>query len=429
VIEQKTSDCTLGLTTDALSAWRDGDLGADELQRVREHTASCAACQQRLAGFELVARALARQRELEPGDRVWSALRSRIAAHADGRSAAMRVPVRVSNWSWRGVAAVASVVLVVGLLAFVLSSGLSQRGGPPPTGTATAVTTPTLTTTPVPTLTGSTIVPGPQLSWRAVQGYPSSASRPPTVAPSDGDVAYTFASPLQGGTQAQSFVTRDRGATWTRAGTIAVGSPPSTQTGAKPFDLQGSIVVAADDPAVAVTSTVWLQIGANGPISLFSNSVTFDYGVHWQAIPGHAIFSQLATYQGRIHGQRMTELAGGTNPVLYVSTDHMATWQSIDGNVQGQVEAFWLAPSSGVLLVEVGGHGISGEIIFTSSDGGANWTKLPTPQLGDSSQQWVVQAPTGNTPWHICGVVQPTLGNGPGGGAQPATMTCSADGA
>lgn len=430
MIEQKTPDCALGLTTDTLSAWHDEDLRHDDMQRIREHITTCAACRQRLAGFELVARALGRQRELEPGDRVWQAVQSRIAAHAAGRSGPMRGPVRIPNGNWRGVAAVASVLLVVGLMAYVLSAGLSQRGGPPPTSTATAAPTPTVA--PTPTLTSSAVVPGPQLSWQPAQGYPAQGylagvARPPAVAPGDGDLAYTFAPPSQGGTQAQSFVTHDAGAKWTAGGTIAVGSQPSTQPGAKPFELQGSIVVAANDPATAITSTVWLQAGASGDPSLFSNSVTFDSGAHWQAIPGHAIFSRLATYQGRIYAQRLAERAGGTIPVLYVSTDHMATWQSIDGNLP-QVQAFWLNPSSGALLVDVYGAGTPGDLFYTSTNGGASWSKLPAPQLDQGSEQWIVQAPTGNAPWHICGVEGPTSPNGSGVGAQPATMTCSSDG-
>src|SRR5215469_2311026 len=115
MIEQKTPDCALGLTTDILSAWQDGDLRSDEMQRIREHTATCAACQQCLAGFATVARALRRQHELEPGDRVWHGVQDRIAAQTHGRNAPRRIPA----WNWRGLGAVASVIVVVGLLAHV----------------------------------------------------------------------------------------------------------------------------------------------------------------------------------------------------------------------------------------------------------------------------------------------------------------------
>jgi Putative zinc-finger len=56
MIEQKIPGCALGLTTDTLSAWRDGGLQGDVEQRIRQHTATCAACQQRLNGFATVAR-------------------------------------------------------------------------------------------------------------------------------------------------------------------------------------------------------------------------------------------------------------------------------------------------------------------------------------------------------------------------------------
>jgi hypothetical protein len=251
---------------------------------------------------------------------------------------------------------------------------------------------------------------------------------PPAVAPGDGDVAYTYTSPPAGSGSAQSYVTCDRGATWTRAGAFAVGSPPSTQTGAKPFVLQGAIVVAADDPAIAVTSMVWLQAGATGDVSLYSNAVTFDSGAHWQTLPGHATFSQLATYQGRIYAQRLTERAGGTVSVLFVSTDHMSTWQPIDTGLPAPVHAFRLSPSTGALLAETDGQGVTSDLFYTSTDAGATWKKLAAPQFNPTNQGWIVQIPVGSQPWRICAVTGPTSPNGNGVGAQPAAMTCSIDG-
>lgn len=280
--------------------------------------------------------------------------------------------------------------------------------------------------TATPTLTASTIVPGPQLQWRAVTA-PSRSAASLAVAPGDGDVAYTLTAPSQGGTQAQSFVTHDAGASWTPGGTMAVGSPPSTSNDAKPFMLQGGITVAAGDPTMAVSSTVWLQAGESGDVSLFSNSVTFDSGAHWQQLSGHATFRQLSSYQGRIYALRMAGGASGDH-LLFVGTAQMATWQAIDAALPAPVLAFWLDPSSGALLAETDGQGTASDLFYSSADGGASWAKLPAPQLDPATQQWAVQQPSSGRPLQICGSAGPTWPNGQGIGAKPATLTCSTDG-
>jgi anti-sigma factor RsiW len=124
MIEQSLPDCALGLTSDTRSAWRDGGIRGEEERLIRQHTATCPACQERLEGFVTVARALGRQRELEPGDRVWQVVQDRLASHMGGRGSFLRLSAR----TWQGVAAVASVILIAGLLAFVLSTLRGQRG-------------------------------------------------------------------------------------------------------------------------------------------------------------------------------------------------------------------------------------------------------------------------------------------------------------
>ncbi len=127
MIEQATPPCALGLDTATLSALRYGALPPSEERRLREHVATCAACQARLAGFEQIATALRGQRELDPGDHVWLGVQTRAADR----------PTRVSAWmgsgrsaaTWRGLAAVASIALVVGLFTTVLANGAGNRLG------------------------------------------------------------------------------------------------------------------------------------------------------------------------------------------------------------------------------------------------------------------------------------------------------------
>jgi len=150
LIEQRTPACALGLSTETLSAWRDDGLPPDEARRVREHAATCAACQERLAAFDLVARALSRQRELEPGDRIWSGVRARMA---NARRAGWRASLGGLAGAWRAIVAAACLAAVVALLAYILGNAAARRGPsvvgtptprPQPTATATAIPTPTL---------------------------------------------------------------------------------------------------------------------------------------------------------------------------------------------------------------------------------------------------------------------------------------------
>jgi hypothetical protein len=112
--------CVVSISAERLSLWRDGGLPASEAQPMREHTADCPACRARLAGFEQVAQTLRRQRELEPDERVWSAVRQRAG----------RAPARLLRPSLgralRGLAALAAVLVLAALFASVLGGHLGR---------------------------------------------------------------------------------------------------------------------------------------------------------------------------------------------------------------------------------------------------------------------------------------------------------------
>src|SRR5262249_38455800 len=74
----KTSSCAEQISTETLSAWRDRLLPGDQMVRIEEHTPRCVTCQGHMADFEQVARALRRQRELEPGNRILEGLQMRV---------------------------------------------------------------------------------------------------------------------------------------------------------------------------------------------------------------------------------------------------------------------------------------------------------------------------------------------------------------
>lgn len=135
MIEQETPPCALGLESATLSALRDESLPTRELRRLREHTTTCPACQERLAEFERIQRALRHQPELEPGDRIWLGIQERAMKMPGNRHP--RPPLRLSASAMRSLAAVASLALVVGLLAIMLANAAGNRGGPAPQPTNT----------------------------------------------------------------------------------------------------------------------------------------------------------------------------------------------------------------------------------------------------------------------------------------------------
>jgi hypothetical protein len=402
MIEQEIPGCALGLTTDALSAWRDGGFHGDEEQRIRQHATTCAACQQRLNGFATVARALERQRELEPGDRIWRSVQDRLASQTRGRS----VFLRPSVWSWQGVAAVASVILVVGLLAAVLNALRTPSSG-----------------------LGSVITPGPRLAWQAVRFPPgveitseSLAFTPPAVAPSDGNIIYLCVAPEQGETNAHIYVTHDSGQTWTRGGDLPVGAPPPSSSNTPVFKC--SIGIDATRPDTAIVDAMWEQgadASGHNP-SLISSFSSADYGAHWSRLDFSAhplgFVLQLASSGGAAFA-----FWGGATPGLWVSHDQLTNWQALPLPSGAAINAFWLNPSTGALLLRAFLQGSTSESLFTSVDGGVRWTQLPTPSIAQLI--WTVQAPEGESPWRMCGSAAP-----PGDSAQPQgnTLICSNDG-
>lgn len=133
--------CDEHISSEALSSWRDGYPQGQDANWMRQHIATCRACQETLARFDEVTLVLRRQRELDPGDRIVRAMRDRASEPARRRSAR-------SRRRWGGLAALASVAAVL-LLFTGLFSYLSHVRD---TGTIpTSKATPTATIPPIPT--------------------------------------------------------------------------------------------------------------------------------------------------------------------------------------------------------------------------------------------------------------------------------------
>src|SRR5262245_49329511 len=55
---QTIAGCTLDLSVETLSAWRDRALPEAEMQRIAQHSSTCVACRTRLAEYDAMAHAL-----------------------------------------------------------------------------------------------------------------------------------------------------------------------------------------------------------------------------------------------------------------------------------------------------------------------------------------------------------------------------------
>ncbi len=136
---RNTLTCDEHIGGEMLSAWRDGLLPDDEMRHIAVHATTCPACRERLAGFDEVARALHRQVELEPDERVLYGVRRQIAS--GHRSRWLGQPhARL----WSGLGALGSVAALLLLFVYVLITG---PGSQLPRLAATATTSARVTTT------------------------------------------------------------------------------------------------------------------------------------------------------------------------------------------------------------------------------------------------------------------------------------------
>lgn len=170
-----TERCTLNLTDDALSAWRDDLLGRGEMRRISEHVPTCLACQQRSGGFERIRDALLGQRIPDMQTRVWRGLRASLDADIQRGHRRWTQPT-ASTWL-----ATLAAVLLITLFATVLYGHIG-RVSLPGSGTPTAnpLATNTLTATAAITATATTPALG---AWKRVdavgrQGFPAIAFAP-----------------------------------------------------------------------------------------------------------------------------------------------------------------------------------------------------------------------------------------------------------
>jgi hypothetical protein len=358
--------CASGLNAATLSAWRDSALSAAEAERVRVHVARCAACQERLAEYEAIARIVRGQHLSEPDERLWRGVRADMASQRAGRRG---FPLAFNtSGAWRSLAAVAAVLLLVVGFAKVLQLGSLHR----------VVTT----STPSATLR-------PASSWSTITFNGTSAGYlEPAVAPSDARVIYLGATDQHGPVVLRS--TND-GKTWQ---TLRV---PTTDLAADP-NAKGDTFEATPSPTdantVLVTLTSFLSNSRCPRVSNPTGGVVSDPACFFQ----------------------------------YLSHDGGRTWTSVTlpspNAVIGLIpltSALLRTPSSGTLIAQRGRlyaalspnpdtTSTAGWRLVSSSDGGSTWAYADqalvahrvnlTSYLPDATGAgaWVLAVPASSTP-------------------------------
>ena len=268
-------------------------------------------------------------------------------------------------------------------------------------------TQPRLTATPTPAGNVDRVAP---LEWQPINqpnGFQPrlTNSNSLAVAPSDGQTAYACAQPSLSGTATclLGWVTRNGEATWTALALPAING-------------WCALVVDEADPRDVLLGFSH-NPPAGGPIQPESYYRSTDGGVSWRGIiglDGSAVY-QFASYRGAVYALRNA----APNSVasfahVQVSTDGMASWRTTDGGFfssDTSAAQLWLNPYNGELLagnipapvIGASNASVTTALFWRSSDGGATWRDVGTPQAPDNTPTTIlVQPPQPNHTWGIC---------------------------
>lgn len=269
--------------------------------------------------------------------------------------------------------------------------------------TATARSTPSAQVTPTasvpigPTATFVPLVSKP-LSWQSTAELPP-APRPAFVASSDGATAYfcepssdNLSGPTAQGVAAHIWRTSDRGAHWPRQANVPVTLDRN----------ECQIIIDSTDPSVAVAVLSFRPRGggAGGPNpTSYLNYATENGGATWRQLQASQPYGMeaLATRNGVVYALREVPQQSPLTSQLWSSTDDMATWRALGTHIGADLNALWLDPSSGSLLVQSGDD--HPKALWKSTDGGQTFTQLFQNEVG-----FVARIPAGASMWTICGV-------------------------
>lgn len=370
--------CPLGIEDETLSALRDEALPAGELRRLNEHAATCPACAQRLEGYERLGRLLRDQRLPGPAPALWDEVRASIVA---GRSPLTQPRWRTVVSPRLGAAgALAAAVLVALLFGFVLHAL--------PNG-ATTLATPTVSAAIT-----ATASPTPALTWHQVtlpRGVNLQNARL-AISPVEGRDAW-ICSPSDTG----SFViwaTQDGAATWQQVGTLSPSTPePASRC---------AVIADQADPRSLALGISW-GAGADGTLAsmtYYSTDGGTDWrpisGPHWATISDFGL-NEISTVRGTTYAILQPSMTSQAASMLVVSSDGLRSWRAIRPEALPLNDGFfrfWVKPSGDQLFAAT-----YSDTLWESTDGGANWSRVSTPNLQTTLGTWLPQA----NQWMFCG--------------------------
>jgi hypothetical protein len=395
-----SAQCSLGLSDDELSRWRDDDLNPARMALIREHTVACAACRERLAAFGAISVGL---RGLEPPPldlaRLLANLRDTTSsAAATATYTPLRLPTSAPRRSRRLVTGAAGLVavLVISLLAGWI---FAMHGRPHPA-------------------TGVTPTPGQTLPAPIVSMPLTAIDMSPT---GDGWAIGSPDSDRNGAT----VVLRHTGGQWVLEQTPIRGAINSIKT-FSPTDawavgdqiyhydgqtwrevrLPGKSALSQYGPIAAVSpSALWIAM--NG--SLTPTVLHFDGHIWaWQALPTMGIGSYTVTSISMVSADKgwavvsIDQIPGATNGGFASMVLHYSggVWRlfrafpqyelrliSMGTATDGWMSGYYIPPSSTT-------SGAYGQLRLWRYSGGA-WQEAPVPYPEDAP------APDDASIWNI----------------------------
>lgn len=309
-------------------------------------------------------------------------------------------PLSGSRWQFlgRATAALSLAALLTGCAQSVKSAEASPTA---------IISVPTNTPSPTP-------LPPAPLKWRVATLPAGGPSTVIAVAPSDAATAYDCQAPdISGSTgpiePPRFWATHDFAAHWTRMANIPADK------------LNNQCVLRVDqlNPSIVVAILTWMPNGAGGgpDISSATNYVSFDGGVSWRKLTDTHPFmmdtNPTATRNEMTYAIRGVLSGNVVYNGLWVSSEHMTTWRSIDPPGFGATDSetfavtFWISPNTGEMVAVYGSVNAvyPPTTLWDTHDGGAHWTQLTTPSpasLSMAPNPYLVWEPGPHAPLTIC---------------------------
>ncbi|MGH2517306.1 MAG: hypothetical protein ACRDHP_16780, partial [Ktedonobacterales bacterium] len=329
-----THTCVRGYTATVIASWHDDALAPADMERLRSHIPTCAACQSWLAECETLDSALRTQHVPEPSAHLWNDVR--LGMERPRRRGRVARPTANFGRVARAALAVAAVALIVLSFARVLGSRADTQHP------IAAATKPAGMPTPLPKLPpAAPPISGIQPSWQPAS-VPFNATDADALgialSATDGNTGYIcYAHPIPAGTQPAIWVTHDRGANWSLASHLPT---------------QGKLDFAECDFSVdaLVPSNLTAIVSAQNEDTLKSSVTAYistDGGATWVLHSDVVQLDGLATFSGKSYAiwDTGTDFSNATTPHLAISADGLRTWQPIDSQFTARklsVLRFWL---------------------------------------------------------------------------------------